>query len=619
MIFALSLLVLLFSPVSGSSEQSVRTCATPSPSYHSIDASASEQLVRTAIGEVTVFRQMAQIQRKGRVTLTVGKNTVVFTDLSQSLVQNSIQLNGRGTFTLLSLSNRVNYIDEKPESNANVSTLIAERDQLQVELTKKQTEQTVAKREEELVLAAINIVNKNKLSGAELEELITTYRANVLRLENLKRELEQETKRLKERIRKLNQQINESGRTTRRNFEEIIAEIESETEQTIEFTLEYLVNSAGWSPAYDVRTNDTSSPLSLTYKANIYQRTGYDWNDVRFIIDSGNPSVGAQKPELTPGYIGFYEPQWPVPARSQDFLSNEMSIQAEGIEETSRRPAIKLRGVSSSNEEPLYIIDGMVVEDQSVLSELDQNDVESVEVLKEGEAVALYGSRAKNGVVLITTKIRSGKNIQNQLVSNQTSFSYVIEEPYTVPSDGKNHTVDIKREEPKTEYLFSAAPKLTESAYLVGRIPNWNELNLIAGQANVYFNNSYVGNVYLNPGSVDDTLEVSLGRDERIIIERKKLKDFEERRFFGSKVRESLSFELNLRNTKPEPITIIVQDQIPVSTDESIKVSPKELSGGELNKETGIVTWKLTLAPNEAASLRLNYQLEYPKGRNVVY
>ena len=146
---------------------------------------------------------------------------------------------------------------------------------------------------------------------------------------------------------------------------------------------------------------------------------------------------------------------------------------------------------------------------------------------------------------------------------------------------------------------------------------DWDELNLIEGDANVYFENSFVGSTYLDPSSLLDTLEISLGKDERIVIERKKLKDFEERRFFGSKTRESLSFEISIRNTKSEPIEINVEDQIPVSTDESIKISPKELSGGELEEQTGIINWRLNLKPNETKKLILNYQLEYPKGKRI--
>ena len=209
--------------------------------------------------------------------------------------------------------------------------------------------------------------------------------------------------------------------------------------------------------------------------------------------------------------------------------------------------------------------------------------------------------------------------IQNEEISNQTSFSYEIGIPYSVPSDGKDHTVEIKRESPKTEYSYSTAPKLSAFAYLIGSLPEWNALNLIQGEANIYFENRFVGSTFLNPISFDDTLSISLGKDERIVIEREQLNEYASKNFFRSKTREYHAFEIRIRNTKSEPITIAVEDQIPLSTNEDIKVTAKELSNGNLDEQTGIITWNLAIAPGETKKLRLDFELEYPKGRKIVY
>ena len=76
---------------------------------------------------------------------------------------------------------------------------------------------------------------------------------------------------------------------------------------------------------------------------------------------------------------------------------------------------VRVRGNSSisANSQPLYVLDGVPItsQDQSTyggdmnpLTDLNQNDIESIEVLKDASAGAIYGSRAANGVVLITTK-----------------------------------------------------------------------------------------------------------------------------------------------------------------------------------------------------------------------
>ena len=64
--------------------------------------------------------------------------------------------------------------------------------------------------------------------------------------------------------------------------------------------------------------------------------------------------------------------------------------------------AIEIRGVSSfSNTNPLYVIDGMIADANPTIN---TNDIESIQILKDASAAAIYGSRAANGVIIITTK-----------------------------------------------------------------------------------------------------------------------------------------------------------------------------------------------------------------------
>lgn len=82
--------------------------------------------------------------------------------------------------------------------------------------------------------------------------------------------------------------------------------------------------------------------------------------------------------------------------------------------------SILIRGAGTfGSTEPLYIVDGAV--SNNGINSLNPNDIESIEILKDGSAAAIYGSRAANGVVLVTTK--SGKNGKT-VVDINGSFSY---------------------------------------------------------------------------------------------------------------------------------------------------------------------------------------------------
>ena len=69
--------------------------------------------------------------------------------------------------------------------------------------------------------------------------------------------------------------------------------------------------------------------------------------------------------------------------------------------------SIRIRGVGTlNNANPMYVVDGLIV---STINDIDPNDIESLSVLKDAASAAIYGSRAANGVVLVTTKKGSKK------------------------------------------------------------------------------------------------------------------------------------------------------------------------------------------------------------------
>ncbi len=94
-------------------------------------------------------------------------------------------------------------------------------------------------------------------------------------------------------------------------------------------------------------------------------------------------------------------------ARVDDALVGQVSgvnIQAtEG--EAGSAPTIRIRGTGSinGNSGPLVVVDGVVV-DEDFLGSLNMNNIESFEVLKDAASGAIYGARAGNGVIMITTK-----------------------------------------------------------------------------------------------------------------------------------------------------------------------------------------------------------------------
>ncbi len=197
-------------------------------------------------------------------------------------------------------------------------------------------------------------------------------------------------------------------------------------------------------------------------------------------------------------------------------------------------------------------------------------------------------------------------------------MSFDIEKPYTIKSENKVYTVDMKVYEVPADFQYYSVPKLNKDAYLLGYIRNWEQYSLLEGEASIYFEETYVGKSILDVRSASDTLQLSLGRDKNVSVNREKQKDYSTSQFIGNKKEVVRSFITTVKNNKSQPVNIVIYDQVPVSTIAEIEVDIQKTSGGNLEAETGKLKWELKLEPSEKKELELKYSVKYPKNKTLV-
>ena len=200
---------------------------------------------------------------------------------------------------------------------------------------------------------------------------------------------------------------------------------------------------------------------------------------------------------------------------------------------------------------------------------------------------------------------------------SQTNLEFTIHIPYDIPSDNKQYTINIQDYTLPATYEYYCAPKLDREAFLLARITGWENYNLLSGGINLFFEDTYVGKSLLNVRNTNDTLDLSLGRDKGIVVTRMKMKDFTEEKIIGSNKRETSAWEITIRNNKKQAIDLRIEDQLPVSMNKSIEVEMLDCSGGKNSKETGLIAWKIKMAPSAEKKLRLSYAIKYPKDQRV--
>jgi uncharacterized protein (TIGR02231 family) len=198
-----------------------------------------------------------------------------------------------------------------------------------------------------------------------------------------------------------------------------------------------------------------------------------------------------------------------------------------------------------------------------------------------------------------------------------SNLSFDITDPYTIKSDGKEVLIMVSDQTLEAKYKHYLVPKIDTKAYLMATIPNWESMNLLVGNANLYFAKSYLGTTYIDPSTLTDTLAIDLGVDQSIFCERKKTLDVEKCKIIGNSRTQTITIQIVVKNNKNSAVNLSIEDQVPISKNEGIEISINDKGKGELNPETGKLTWDITLKAQEKRILEFTYTLKYDKHKTV--
>ena len=521
-------------------------------------APVAEKPVESKITNVTVFLSKAQVTREIRTRLEAGKTTLVLTGLTASMDTESIQAAGKGSFIILGISHRQNFLDELNVPKG-LKMLRDSLDFYQRQIILEQSQKEILNKEEQMLLSNQRIGGNNQnITVAELKGMADFYRSRLSEIVTSRMKQDEKIKRISGRVVKINKQIAEQNELYSRNTGEILINVSAEAATQADIDVNYVVQNAGWTPMYDLRAINTKSPITVGYKANVFQGTGEEWKNVKLKLSTANPNQSGLKPELYTWYLDFYQPI----VRMYD-----RRAKAAGA------PAMRSQQAEDSKSE----------------------EIMTEAVPAPAESVADYVSA-----------------IQTTL---NTEFDISL--PYTVSSASKPTVVDIRNYEMKSIYEYAVAPKMDTEAFLLAKGTGWEEFSLLPGEANIFFEGTFVGKSFIDPNNIKDTLSVSLGRDKRIVVKREKLKDLTSRKLIGGNQRENYAWEISVRNAKTEAVKIVVEDQLPVSQNSQIEVTPVDLGGTKHDVNTGKLTWVLNLQPNETKKVTYKFEVKYPKDRNI--
>lgn len=200
---------------------------------------------------------------------------------------------------------------------------------------------------------------------------------------------------------------------------------------------------------------------------------------------------------------------------------------------------------------------------------------------------------------------------------NQLNISFDIDVPYDILANGKAHSVSLQELHLKADYKYYTAPRVDKEVYLVASVEDYSKYNLLAGEANIVFEGLYVGKTYIDPNQTSETLNLTMGNDKKISVKREKVVEKSQTKFISGSKEQIFTYDITLRNNKKEKIDLVLKDQYPVGIEKSIEIELLEASKASVDEQTHILTWDISLKPNETKTFRISYKLKYPKDKVI--
>ena len=539
--------------------------------------------VKSTLHSVTVYTQGAQLQHKANYTIKAGLSEVIVEGISPQISAGTIQVKATGAVVIL--DSKYEYYYPQPNIQVNATEL-----PLKIRNAIKAIEDSIKlvnfelrdiNDEIEVLVAARKIIISNGAVKGQgkvndsiqlLKSTVDYYTTKVSELNKKISGLDRQKAKKSDLISDLDTRLNDLRNYAEQNnptpeikgIPRIIITFMAKEAASGRIDLSYLASNAGWTPLYDIRSEAATGKISLTYKAQVRQQTGLDWDDVKLSISTNNPYANKTKPELSPWYIDYQE--------FRKRLDEKSKARTEAYSDDA--PAVNSTAMNMG---------------------------------------FMYNAQA-NGIV---QQEALGAEAFTTIVQQLISAEFKIDLNYSIASDNQVRMVLVKQSELNTSFRYYAVPKLDPGVYLVAQMTKLDELQLVPAKANIFFDGTYIGETYLDPTTMDDTLNLSLGKDPNIVVKRTLLKNQSKERIIQDKKERSFAYNMEVRNLKSSEIELIIQDQIPLTTNPEITIEKSNLGKGSIDEKTGLIEWQLKLKAKENQTFDYDFKVRHPKDKIV--
>jgi len=519
---------------------------------------------------VTVFKDRALVSRQIELELKSGAHQLIIEDIPTDIDPDSIQVNGSANGTLQDVKLKRVYI--KPSTDNEIKSLKKEKRKLEEQIESLDDQITnLAAQKEFLQNMSNTAAESNKksifinISPKELIEKLDYYRKSLDLTDKQIRELSKEKTDFDKQLNLISKKLKAYNNQDYKEVHQLELKLLVETSGKIGLQVSYLIFNASWKPVYDLRASSTNKKMHVAYNAVVSQNTGEKWDDVQLKLSTAQAHLSATKPELSAWFIDIYQ-------------------------------------------EPVY----NDYEDEIVLSKSKRKMSKKASPLMQADMML----SAKEMAPPMPKPVA-------QIETGATSVVFAIPGRNSIADNGDEHKVGISAFEFEADFRYHSVPKLSPFAFLTAIVKNESEFPLLTGKSNVFLDNNFVTNSNLPLVAPNEEFKTSLGIDEGIKIEHKLINKFhKDEGLFSKKEKISFEYKITVKNNKATEENIIIEDHIPISQNNDLKVElvdPKYKEDTDLLKmsESKFLKWDIKLDAGEEYIIPLKFNVEYPRDESL--
>lgn len=499
--------------------------------------------ISSKVSNVTIYSNQALVERTANVSLKKGENQLIFYNLENGIQANSIKMMLSEQVTVVNSFFNMQHIPNHLQSQTIQNIL--------TESAKKEKEAYFSNQKVRNLQEEKNIILHNKNASGEdgfdvkrMESLTAYYRKSLNELDHLIYEEQQIHKKIQEDINEYKKQLQALG--FRAQGQALNATVIATNDLNIPVKISYVVHNVGWTPFYDIKSDGVNPEIKASYKANIYQNTGVNWDGIPVSLSTSQPLLNQSIPTLHPWVLRFYEPE--LRMQKNAAISNRAYRLEQGA------------------------------------------DADDVGEYKKEIATA---------------------------VENMTSKEFQINIPLTISGSNGKAVLHIEEYTLNGAYQYFAIPKYNNHVYLTAYLTDWEKFDLLPGVANLYLGKDFVGTTFVNTSQYGDSLQLPFGKDDGIVIKRERIQDVSKSSVLGRFTHVEMGVRVIVKNNKKTSVSLVLKDQIPVSSTDEIEVTMEEISKAKHLPTTGELEWIEALKPGETKTYVIRYQVKYPRGRKL--